>query len=60
MVDVTEEQLDASGDDSEAAKELRASLDGYDTVVKETSERVCQYRRDFLAQLGLNPDNFIL
>ncbi len=55
----TREELDASRSDSEAATDLRASLGGYETAVKETAERVRQYRRDRLAQLGLNPDNYI-
>jgi hypothetical protein len=55
----TREELDASRSDSEAARDLRASLGGYDTAVKETTERVRQYRRDRLAELGLNPDDYI-
>jgi hypothetical protein len=55
----TRKELDASGSDSEATKELRASLGGYDTAVKETAALVRQYRRDLLAQLGLNPDSYI-
>jgi hypothetical protein len=53
------QKLDASGSTSEAAQDLRASLGGHDTAVKETAERVRQYRRGSLAQLGLNPDDYI-
>ncbi|SRR6266568_5751526 len=56
----TREELDASQDDSDAARALRASLGGYDVAVQETAERVRQSRRDLLAQLGLNPDNYIM
>jgi hypothetical protein len=57
--DEIEKELDASGSASEAAQDLRASLGGYDKAVNETAERVRQYRRDLLAQLGLNPDKYI-
>jgi hypothetical protein len=57
--DDIEAELDASGDDSEIAKDLRASLAQYDGAVKKTAEIVRQYRRDSLARFGLNPDAFI-
>jgi hypothetical protein len=53
------EELDASGDDSEAARELRVSLGDYDAAVIQTAENIRQVRRELLAQVGLNPDNFI-
>lgn len=53
------EKLDASGDDSRAARDLRASLGEYDTAVIQTAANVRQARRDLLAQVGLNPDNYI-
>jgi hypothetical protein len=53
------EELEASGDDSDAARELRASLGGYDAAVIQTAENVRQVRRDLLAQVGLNPDNYV-
>jgi len=56
---IVETRQKLSGSDSEAAKDLRASLGGYDTAVNETAQSVRQYRRDMLAQLGLNPDNYI-
>jgi hypothetical protein len=59
LMSKTREELDASESDSEAAKELCASLDGYEIAVMETAERVREYRRDLLAQLGLNPDSYI-
>lgn len=51
--------LDASGDDSDSARDLRASLGGYDVAVQQTDERVRQSRRELLTQLGMNPDNYI-
>lgn len=59
MTEEARAKVDASGDDSEAAKELRASLGMYDVAVLETAQNVRQARRDLLAQLGLNPDNYI-
>lgn len=53
------EELDASGDNSEAAREFRASLGEYDMAVIQTAANVRQVRRSLLAQLGLNPDNYI-
>ena len=58
-VDEIEAELDASGSDSDAARNIRAVLGGYDEMVKETAARVRQYRRDNLARLGLNPDTYI-
>lgn len=51
--------LDASGDDSDSARDLRASLGDYDVAVQQTDERVRQSRRELLTQLGMNPDNYI-
>jgi len=59
IVDETKRQLDVSGDDTDAAKELRSSLVLYDTAVTETAAGVRQYRRGLLAQLGLDPDTYI-
>ncbi len=53
------EELDASGDDSKAAREFRASLGEYDAAVIQTAANVRQARRDRLALLGLNPDHYI-
>lgn len=53
------QKLDASGDDSEAGKQLRASLGLHDEAAKKTTVMVRQYRRDRLAELGLNPDDYI-
>ena len=49
------------GNTSESAEDLRASLRicSYDSTVKRTEEAVRNYRRDRLADLGLNPDDFI-
>jgi hypothetical protein len=53
-------ELDADGSVSEEAKDLRAaSLGLYDTAVKKTAESVREYRRNQLAKVGLNPDDFI-
>jgi hypothetical protein len=57
--DETEAELNASGDTSQEAQDLRASLRLYDEAVEKTAETVRQYRRDQLAQLGLNPDHYI-
>jgi hypothetical protein len=46
-------------DFSPEAQSLRESPKLYDAAVKETAARVRHYRRDCLAQLGLNPDQFI-
>ena len=57
--DEIEAELNASGSTSESALDLRKSLGLYDAAVKQTDEAVRQYRRDRLAELGLNPDNYI-
>jgi hypothetical protein len=57
--DEIEKQLDASGSTSESAKDLRASLGLYDATAKKAAEGVRAYRRDILARLGLNPDNYL-
>lgn len=54
------EELDASGDDSEPAREFRSSLGDYDVAVIQTAQNVREVRRGLLAQLGLNPDNYTL
>jgi hypothetical protein len=52
--------LDASGHDSgDAAVDLRSWLGTYDTTLKDTAERVREYRRTVLAKVGLNPDDYI-
>jgi hypothetical protein len=58
-VDEYERQLDASGSTSKAAQELRESFGLYDDAVKKTAEGIRNYRRDRLAELGFNPDDFI-
>jgi hypothetical protein len=57
--DEVENMLDASGSTSDAAKDLRASLGLYGTAVKKTAESVLEYRRKQLANLGLNPDDYL-
>lgn len=54
-----EQKLGASGDDSEAAKQLRAALVSTMGTAERTTTMVRQYRRDRLAELGLNPDHYI-
>jgi hypothetical protein len=51
--------LDASGSTTEAAIDLRVSLGLYDAAVKKTAVGVRAFRRETLAKLGLNPDNYI-
>ena len=59
MVEIRQE-LDASGDNSDAAREFRASLSSdYDDAVQKSADLVRQYRRNNLAVFGLNPDNYI-
>ena len=57
--DEIEAMLDASGSQSDAARELRAALGGYDVLARETAARVREYRRNNLARLGLNPDTYV-
>lgn len=57
--DEVEGELNASGSNSEAARELRAVLGEYDVAVKKTADAVRESRRERLAQLGLNPDDYI-
>jgi hypothetical protein len=59
MLDETKRELDASGDISEAAEQLRSSFGLHDTAVKQTAETVRESRRALLAKLGLRPDDFI-
>ena len=54
-----EAELDASGSTSESAQDLRASLRAYDVAANQTAELVRQCRRNQLAKLGLNPDDYI-
>jgi hypothetical protein len=57
--DEIETELDESGSTSKEAQALRATLGLYDTTVKQTAEGVREYRREFLAKVGLNPDDYI-
>jgi hypothetical protein len=57
--DEIEARLDASGSNSVAAQELRAFLSQYDVAVKQTADAVRASRRNLLAKLGLNPDDYI-
>jgi hypothetical protein len=59
MLDETEKELDASGDDSDAAKDLRSSFGLYDTAVNQVAQAVRKYRRELLERFGLNPDDYI-
>lgn len=59
MLDETKRELDASGDVSDVAEDLRSSFGLHDTAVKQTAERVRDYRRELLAKLGLKPDDYI-
>lgn len=57
--DEIEAELDASGSTSKEALDLRDSLGLYDTAVKDIAQNVRKHRRECLARVGLNPDDYI-
>jgi hypothetical protein len=51
--------VDASGSNTDSAKDLRATLDGYEAMARETTRRVRAHRQNNLAKFGLRPGEYI-
>ena len=57
--DEIEKEIDATGDTSEAATELRKSLSLCDDAERKTVALVIEMRRERIAKLGLEPNNYV-
>jgi hypothetical protein len=57
--DAIRAELDSSGSTTEAAQDLRSSLGLLDKLVTDRAQSEREFRRECLARVGLNPNNFI-